>query len=210
MIRKQRDVLPVLAKQRQRDMDDVQSIEEITAEPPGLDFLGEVPVGARDDADVDLDGLGAADCPNLLFLDHAQKLHLQVQRHLADLVEKDRAAVGGDEQPAACLYRAGESALHVPEELAFEERLRDGSAVDWNERLSAPGTGRVDSARDQFLAGAAFAGDEHIAHGRTGSRDLSPHCEHGCTFAEQTPVGSGALHGPAKQRRFLKRGPVLE
>ena len=97
MIRKQRDVLPMLPKRRQRDMDDFQAIEEVAAESPRLDFLGEVPVGARDDADVDPEGLGAADRLHLLLLEHAQKLHLQMQRHLADLIEKDRAAVGCDE-----------------------------------------------------------------------------------------------------------------
>src|SRR5207247_1089364 len=147
MIRKQRDVLTMLPKRRQRDMDDVQAIEEITAESPGLDFLRKIPVGARDDADVDPDRLGATDRPHLFLLNHAQELHLQVQRHLADFIEKDRAVLGRDEQPATCLHRAGESTLHVPEELALQERLRDGSAVDGDEPLSAPWTGRVDRAR---------------------------------------------------------------
>ena len=97
MIRQRWDVLPMLPKRRQRDMDDVQAVEEITAESPRLNLLGEIPVGARDDADVDPEGLGAADRPHLFLLDHAQQLHLQMQRHLADLIEKDRAVAGGGE-----------------------------------------------------------------------------------------------------------------
>src|SRR5256885_3071954 len=142
-------------------MDDVQAVEEIAAKPSGLDFLGEVPVGARDDADVDPEGLGAAYGPHLLLFDYAQQLHLEMQRHLADLVEKDRAAVGRDEQPTASLHRAGKSPLHVAEELAFEERLRDRPTVDGDERLSVPGACRVDGARNQLLAGAALPGNEH-------------------------------------------------
>src|SRR6266702_1464865 len=188
MIRKQRDVLRMLTKRRQRDMDDVQAIKEVAAEPPGLDFPGEIPVGARDDADVDPHGLRAADRPHLLLLDRAQKLHLQVHRHLADLIEKDRAVVGCDEQSRASLHSAGEGTLHVPEELAFQKRLRDGSAVDGNERLSAPRTGGVDGAGDQFLAGAALAGDEDVARGRTRSRDLGPDRAHQRTVAEQVLV----------------------
>src|SRR2546430_14886611 len=149
-------------------MEYIQPVEGIAAESAGLDFLDEVPVGARDDADVDLDGLGAADCPALLLLDHAQQLHLQVYGHLADLVQKNRPVVGGGEQAWATLHGAREGAFHVPEELAFEKRLRDGSTVDGNERLSAPGTGRVDGAGNELLAGAALAGHEHVARGRSG------------------------------------------
>ncbi len=68
----------------------------------------------------------------------------------------------------------------------------------------------MDSARYQLLAGTALAGDEHVAHGRAGFGDLSSHCVHGCTFAKQTPVGNSALHGPAKQGRFLSHRPLLE
>ena len=34
---------------------------------------------------------------NVALLQHAQQLHLQVQRQLADLVEEERAAVGAAE-----------------------------------------------------------------------------------------------------------------
>src|SRR6266850_2404972 len=148
MIHEHWDVLAALPEWGQRDMNDIQTIEEIAAESPDLDFLGEVPVGTRDDADVHPHGLRAADRPYLFFLDRAQKLYLQVDRHLADLIEKDRAVVGRGEQAWTRLHGAGEGALHVAEQLAFEERVRDGSAVDWNERLSAPGTRRVNRPGD--------------------------------------------------------------
>ena len=45
-----------------------------------------------------LTGRGAADARELALLEHAQELGLHRQRQLADLVEEQRAAVGGLEQ----------------------------------------------------------------------------------------------------------------
>ena len=48
---------------------------------------------------------------------------------LADLVEKERAAVGQLEAAFASVDRAGERALLVAEELRFDERVRQRRAV---------------------------------------------------------------------------------
>ena len=45
-------------------------------------------------------------------------------RHVADLVHEQRAAVGVLEAALALALRAGEGALHVPEELIFEDDFR--------------------------------------------------------------------------------------
>src|SRR5204862_76531 len=49
----------------------------------------------------------------------------------------------------------------VAEELALEEVLGDGAAVDADERLLPALPPVVDGARDDLLAGPALAGDEH-------------------------------------------------
>ena len=56
--------------------------------------------------------------------------------------------------------RAGEGALLVAEQLALDERLRDGGAVDLDERAFVRGGVLVDRAGDELLAGAGLAGDE--------------------------------------------------
>ena len=105
--------------------------------------------------------LVAADRAHLALLEHAQELDLQLDRHLADLVEEQRAAVRLHEETRAAVG-VGERAAHVTEQLALEERLGDGAAVDGDERpLRAPAL--VESAGDQLFAGAAFAGDERPA-----------------------------------------------
>ena len=49
----------------------------------------------------------------------------------------------------------------MAEEFAFEERFRDGSCIDGNQRLPAPKTVCMDLPRQHILTGAVFAGDEH-------------------------------------------------
>ncbi len=80
---------------------------------------------------------------------------------LADLVEEDRAAVGGLEASGLALVGAGEGTSLVTEELALEQLARDRGAVDLYERRAAPGRVRVDRVGDELLADARLAADEH-------------------------------------------------
>ena len=95
------DVLLALAQRRDQDRQHVEAVEEVLAEAARLRLGGEVAVRRRDDADVDLDVLRVAEAADRLLLQHAQQLHLEVERQLADLVEEERAAVGLLEEPAA-------------------------------------------------------------------------------------------------------------
>src|SRR6185295_14845098 len=94
------------------------------------DLFLEVPVRRGDDADVDLLRLAVPDADDHPLLQRAEQLDLEVQRELADLVEEEGALVGDLELARAAHDRAGERALHVPEELALDQVLRDGAAVD--------------------------------------------------------------------------------
>ena len=76
------------------DRHDVQAVEEVLAEAAGAHLVAQVAVGRGDQAHVDVQRLGAADAVEAPFLDHAQQLGLRGERHLADLVEEQRAAVG--------------------------------------------------------------------------------------------------------------------
>jgi hypothetical protein len=74
------------------DTQDVQTVEEILAEFPLLHPLLQVPVGRREDSDVDGKVLRAAQTLDLSFLDDPEKLDLEMDGKLADLVEKKRPA----------------------------------------------------------------------------------------------------------------------
>jgi hypothetical protein len=99
---------------------------------------------------------------HLARLQRAQEPHLEVGRDLADLVEKQRPAVRQLEVPAPRLDRAREGPAHVTEQLALDQVLGDGRAVDRHE--GARRTARADAVqrlRQHFLADSAFTQEEH-------------------------------------------------
>ena len=89
------------------------------------------------------------------------------------------------EEPDTVAVGAGEGAATMAEELALEQRLRHGGAVDGEERPAPARAHGVDGARHQLLAGPRLALDQdgdgragglgHQAedrlHGRTGAHD---------------------------------------
>ena len=62
----------------------------------------EADIGGGDDADVQRDGFAAADAADLAFLQEAQQMALQVDRHVADFVQEQGAAVGILDLAQAC------------------------------------------------------------------------------------------------------------
>ncbi len=153
---------------RQAHVHDVQAVVEILAEVTFTHHLLQVAVRCRYDAHVDVDRIGRADRPNLVFLQHAQQLHLQAHRHVADLVEQQGAALGGLEQAFVGARGAGKRAFDVAEEFRLEQVLGHRAAVDRDERSVLPRARAMDRARKQFLAGAALARDQNT---RIGHRD---------------------------------------
>ena len=156
-----RDIADALAQGRHRDLEDVDPVEQVLAELLVRDHVREVLVRRGDDPHVDLDGLGPADRCERTLLEHAQELHLKRGGHISDLVEEERAAIGDLEQARLILHRAGERAAHVAEQRALEEVVVERGAVLHDERLLRAGPVIVDRARDQLLAGAALAVNEH-------------------------------------------------
>src|SRR5687768_15005390 len=82
-----------------------------------------------DDADVDAFAARRAQRNDLARLEDAEELGLRVERHVADLVEEEGAAVRRSEEAFAIAIRSGERAATMTEELALEERRRNGCRV---------------------------------------------------------------------------------
>src|SRR5439155_1136976 len=83
------------------------------------------------------DRIAAADTRELALLEHAQDLRLERERHVGDLVQEERAARGDLELADAPLDRAREGAALVAEELALEELVGDGRAVERHEGVAS-------------------------------------------------------------------------
>ena len=96
VLEQRRNLLAPLAQRRQVERQDLEAVEQVLAEAAvAATSCVEVGVGGGDDADVDLDGAAARRAGGLLLLDEAQQLGLEVEADVADLVEEERAAVGG-------------------------------------------------------------------------------------------------------------------
>ncbi len=140
--------------------DDVEAVEEVLAEASVGDQLLEVGVGGGDDADVHLGRVWLAERMDLVVVEEAQELGLEVEADVADLVEEQRAARGGADHAGEGGVRAGEGAAAVAEQLAFEHVARHGAAVERLERAVGAVGGAVDRAGEHLLAGAGLPGDQ--------------------------------------------------
>ena len=99
-----RDVLGPFAQGGKPHRDHVDAEEEILAEGSSPHHVLEVAVGRGDDPHVHVLGLRVPDGDEGPLLQHAQELHLQPRRHVADLVQQQR--------PAA-LHQANAGFVHV-------------------------------------------------------------------------------------------------
>ena len=157
------DVFAPLAERRYGQRDHGEPVVEVGAEAALFHLALQVAVRRRHDADVDLDRLLASHAADAPVLEDSQELHLEVQRHLADLVEEDGAAVRELEVPAAGANRPGEGSFLVSEELAFEKAFRKGAAVHGDERTGGTRALRMDGTRETLFANPGLAEDEEGA-----------------------------------------------
>ena len=151
VIREQRDVLETLPERRQLDRNDAQAIEQILAERSLGHALRGITVRRRDEPNVDHRVLLlAADATHDAVLEHAEQLRLDRQRHLRELVEKQRSAVRDLEQTGLVAIGTGERAFAMSEQLALEQPFGQCRAVDRDD-LSARATAvLVNELRDEL------------------------------------------------------------
>src|SRR5512140_3182770 len=117
----------------------------------------QVLVRCGDDPDVYPAGRGRTNPLKLAILQDTKELHLRGQRQLADLVQKDRAAVSKLKIPLTLVGRAGKGAPLMTEQLAFNDSFGNRSAVHSDERFLVPRARRMDGLGDHFLAHTALA-----------------------------------------------------
>jgi hypothetical protein len=189
----------------QDDRHDAQAVEGVFSEPSVSDQRRQILVGRGDDPDIHLDADRPSDAPHLALLEHAQELRLHAGSDLADLVEKARAAARRLQEPLFVGQGPRERALDVAEELALEETLGEGAAVDGHERMVAPTAHRVGGSRDQLLSGSGFPLDEHRARGGSDPRDDPVHIEHALRRAHHAADPGGILRVLVDDRPV--RGP---
>src|SRR5690606_29970349 len=160
---------------------------------PGRDLSTQVPMGRRDDPHVDGDLLLPTHPREGPLLKDAQQMDLHARRDLAQLVEEERAPIREFEAPELAADRPGERALLMSEELALQQGLGDGGAVDGDEGSIAPRRQGVQQARDDLLARPALAVQVHGRGGRGRTFDLSQELADGLALTDEGLTARGVL-----------------
>ncbi len=108
-----------------------------------------------------------------------------MRRHVADLVQEQRAAVRLFELAGVPRGRSRERAFLVPEQLGFDQFRRHRRAVQRNERAIAALAFLMQRARDQLLAGSGFAQNRHASFARRHALHLRHDALHHRRFPDQ-------------------------
>ena len=187
----ERDVLAALAERRNDDLRATDPVVEVLPEASVLGHLGQVAVGGADEAHVGLALLVGTQSHHVAGLQDAQQLGLHGERHVADLVEEQRALVGEFEDALAVAVGAGEGTADMAEELVFQEALRLAGGVEGDVAAVGSAAGLVDRRRHQLLAGAALAADQDRDAARGHLPDQGHHLAHGWAVPDDPlePVG---------------------
>ena len=153
------DVRAPFAQRRQPEGEHLEPPEEVAAEDAALDPAGEVLGSDRLEADVGRH-LAAAERGVAPLGEQAQQLGLAGERQLLDVVEQQRAALGARDPAGVAPLGAGEGAGAVAEQLALEQRGRQGARIDLDQGPGGAAAGRVQRARQGRAPGARLAQNE--------------------------------------------------
>ena len=196
-----------VTQRRQLQFDAGHAVVQVFAKPPFPNPRGQVLVARADELKVDRVSVFGAERRDLALVEHAQQARLQLERHVGDFVEEQRAAVGLQDlaAPAGAL-RAGEGAGTVAEQLGLDQRLGDARTVYGDERAACVRAGGVHGTGKHLFAGAGFAAQQH----RRVACDHAPRgLEVGhepCVFERGGRVGlAGAGQAPWRSRGRIQR-----
>src|ERR1700736_825688 len=162
-------VLP-FAKRGNLDREYVQSVVEVRAKCPVCNGGIQIAISCRNYADIDLDGLRAADTFEFTFLQHPQECNLSVQRQLADFVEENGSSARQFKSTEAALHRPGERALFVAKEFGRNQRWGKSCAVHAHEGALRPTRSLMDRAGDEFLTSSSLSTNKNARIGGSNFR----------------------------------------
>src|ERR1700723_4519088 len=157
-------VLP-FAKRGNLDREYVQPVVEVRAKCPVCNGGFQIAIRCRYYANIDFNGLRAADGFEFTFLQHPQECNLSVQRHLADFVEENSSSVGEFKSTEAALHRPGERALFVAKKFGRNQRWGKSCAVHAHEGALRPTRSVMDGAGDEFLIMSSLSTNQNARIG---------------------------------------------
>jgi hypothetical protein len=167
----------------------------------------EVAVGGADQRHVDLLLVARAQRRHPALLQHAQQARLQGQRHVADLVEEQRAAVGLHQAPDhAATARTGEGAFAVAEQLGLDQPFGIAAQLTATKGLS-PRAGLVQA---RAMTSLPVPVSPSNSTGKPLARPGGPCAGHGPGAHHRRPalqgLGPGRFCGPGVRRGAVELG----
>ena len=157
------DIFMAFPQERKTNGNDVQTIIKIFSKCPLFDHLLQVPIGSGNEPDINLFGFCSSHGRKLSLLQYPQEFCLNGQADIANLIEKDRSAVGHLEKSRLGRHRTGEGSPDVTEQFALQQILGKNSAVNGHKLLVPSRAVEMDGPGDEFLPRAALSIDQHRA-----------------------------------------------
>ena len=147
-----RDIFDAVAQGRQLEPNHVETMKQVFPENALADPTFQILMGGRDHPHINVDRMVATHAVEITFRKHPQQPGLEFGRHIADFIEKQRAAVRLFEPPDALSGRAGERATLVPEQFRLQQFARDCGGIKRDEGLVGARRMTMERARDEFFA----------------------------------------------------------
>ena len=144
----------------QGDFQPVEPVVQVFAKAALLHAFQQIAMGGADDAHVD--GLRlATDRHHQTVFKHTQQTSLHGQRHVADLIEKQRSAIGLLQLALhAFLAGTGKTAAAIAEQFTFNQAFRNRRAVERHKGLVGAQAGQMHRFGEGFFARAGFTIDQ--------------------------------------------------
>src|SRR5438445_13631325 len=153
------NVVAALPQWWQRNRENIQTVVKVDAKFATLYHFRQVTVCCSDQPYIHLVSPSATQALELLFLQDTEQLGLERRWNIAHLIQEESAFVSHFEPTDFLCDSARKSALLMTKELAFQQIQRNGSAIQFHIRASAPRADVVNRPRNEFFSSACFSMD---------------------------------------------------
>src|ERR1019366_6370479 len=134
---------------------------------------------------------------------------MHIQRHVADLVEKNRSLIGLLKFADMAPGRARERALLMSEQFGLNQLRRHGRAVQSHERTSRPRAAVVNRSRHEFLPGARLSEDANPRLARGDAFQLRHYTPHRFTLPHDLVLSESLEELPVPGFQALQLQRIL-
>lgn len=196
---------------RQPDRHHIETEIEIFAKQALPYQLQKIVMSRGNDPDIGPNWRAASNRGVLTLLQNPKQPGLGLWRHVSNLVQEKRAALGLLEPPGTSLGGTGKCPFFVSKQLALDEFTRNGGHVDGNEGAIAPATVIVERPGNQFLARPRLTRDQNRQVGTHQPSQRSVNLLHGggSTDERKLLLRDIAIVAGIGQHRFRRlKGPA--